>query len=426
MSESHAISEAVAQVLIARARLPGTQIENRLHLLADACRRTTKWKTRANLHRMLFPYLDGEAAEIWRAKRIGWDRYYGAFGRLGQKRPLSKCLILKAPQSSGEKGVFYCPFEYNVMQLIAHHDARAVLSQYLLVGEASWSPTDYAAFANLAGLSEDPIFVGVANPADMEAYRVLNPVVHPVPLMASDWIDPRDYVPRAHDQREIDILMVANWSRFKRHWLLFEALRDMPRDLRVVLVGRNAPGRTEREIREEAKAFGAPQDIEYLTNIPIEYVTALQCDARVSLIFSHREGSCVAVAESLFADTPVAMMADGHVGAKSYINPKTGVLLRGERLALQLSSFLERSGSFGPREWAVKNISCFHSTARLNGILRDYSAEAGLPWTTEIVPFCRRYVPEYVRAEDAVRMQAAEQQLRDEHGVEIEKFVYRP
>jgi glycosyltransferase involved in cell wall biosynthesis len=260
----------------------------------------------------------------------------------------------------------------------------------------------------------------------MEAYRMLDLVIEPIPLMASDWIDPRDYTPQPHDEREIDIVMVANWSRFKRHWLLFEALREMPQDLRVVLVGRNAPGRSERDIRNEAAAFGAPQAIEYHTNIPIDHVMALQANARISLVFSHREGSCVAVAESLFADTPVGMMEDGHVGAKSYINSRTGVLFRRPGLARQLSAFLERSGSFASREWAEGTISCFRSAERLNAILRNHSHSRGLPWTRDAVPFCRRYVPVYTNSSDEARLAPAIEALQRRHGLLLEKFVYRP
>jgi hypothetical protein len=64
--------------------------------------------------------------------------------------------------------------------------------------------------------------------------------------------------------------MVANFSLFKRHWLLFRALRRMRRDLRVTLIGIPLPGRGERELRAEARAFGVAQDLEILTNANIE------------------------------------------------------------------------------------------------------------------------------------------------------------
>ena len=420
------LSELVANVLLARAQAPLLSLPRRLASALAACRRTESPRTRRRLHALLEPYLTAERGQVWREHRIGWERYYGSFGKLGEQKALTKTLVLKAPGPDGEKGVLYCPFEYNLMRMVAHYDARAILSEYFIVGASSWSPTDFAALANFAGLSRDPIFMGISNASDTEAYRIMRPVVRPIDMMASDLIDPDFYQPKPRGERQVDILMVANWMRFKRHWLLFEALRDMPKSLRVVLVGRNAPGRSERELRAEARAYGAPQDIEYLTNIPIHEVMQLQCDARVSAVFSHREGSCLAITESFFADTPVAVMHDGHIGSKAYINSRTGILCSREGLAGQLNRFLEESDSFQPREWALGTIDCYTTSGRVNELLRDYSREAGLPWTEDIVPFCRRYVPEYASPEDEARMQPAIDQLRARHGVELQKFVYRP
>jgi glycosyltransferase involved in cell wall biosynthesis len=422
---SRSLSELMARALLARARAPIFSLRRRLAFALQACRRTESSRTRRRLHALLKPYLTGKNAHVWREYRIGWERYYGSFGKLSEQKALTKTLVLKAPGPDGEKGALYCPFEYNLMRLVAHYDARAILSEYFIIGASSWSPTDFAALASFAGLSRDPIFMGISNPSDMEAYQVMSPVVQPIDMMASDLIDPDYYQPKPRNERQIDILMVANWMRFKRHWLLFDALRDMPRTLRVVLVGRSAPGRTERELRAEAQAFGARQDIEYVTNIPIPDVVQLQCDARISAVFSHREGSCLAITESLFAGTPVAAMRNAHIGSKAYINARTGILCTRDGLATQLSRFLEESDSFQPREWAHGTIDCYTTSAKVNKRLRDYSRAVGLAWTEDIVPFCRRYVPQYANQEDESRMQPAIEQLRERHGVELQKFVYR-
>ena len=417
------LSESIARALLLRAKIPRTTLPSRLALLLVAARRAQSSSTRARLRAALQPYLQGEASDVWRTEKIGWGRYYGEFGEIGLQTALSTTLVLKAPGENGEKGVLYSSFEYNWMRLIASHDARAVLSDYLLVGASSWSPTDFAALANLAGLSSDPAFIGVSNLADMDAYAVMRPAIEPLPILASDWVNPDLYQPKPHADREIDILMVAHWGRFKRHWLLWEALRGMPRNLRVVLVGRNLPGRTENELRAEARSFGVRQDLECEINVPPQRVAELQCDARTSAIFSFREGSCVSTAESLFANSPVAMMQDAHVGSKAYINPRTGALFTRDRLSDQMTRFLEESSAYSPREWAVENISCHATSARLNRTLRDYSLGAGLPWTSDIAPLSWRYVPTYVHSADAARLQPAVEQLRERHGVELERFV---
>jgi glycosyltransferase involved in cell wall biosynthesis len=413
-AESRVLSEILGQALLVRASLPGTPPDERLDALLKACRRTRLGSSLRRLRRKLLPYLEGEHLHVGRGERVGWQR--------DDESALTTSLVLKAPGPNGEKGVLYVSFEYNWLRLVAHHDAGAVLDDYYLVGASSWTPTDYATISAFAGLSEDPIFVGVSNLADMGPIGLMRPVAEPVAILASDWVNPAYYEPRPHDQRSIDVLVVANWTRVKRHWLLFEALREMPRNARVVLVGRNAPGRTEKEIRAEARAFGVRQDLELHTNLTIDEVTALQCDARISAIFTHREGSCVAVPESLFADAPVAMMAEAHIGSKAYINRQTGVLLGRRRLARQLRRFWEESGRYNAREWALRNISCAATTRRLNAILRGWARRTGRPWTEDIAPMCWRYVPSYVNAADEARLAPAVERLRRRHGVVLEKF----
>jgi hypothetical protein len=167
------------------------------------------------------------------------------------------------------------------------------------------------------------------------------------------------------------------------------------------------------------------QDLEFVTNVPIETVSALQCTARTAVLFSRREGSCVATAESLFAGSPVAMCRDAHVGSKAYINDQTGILVEERGMAAALSAFLERSAEYRPREWALANITCHHTSARLNAQLRDHYVSTGKPWTVDITPMCWRYVPAYVRSEDEPAMQPAIDRLRRDHGVVLKPFEYK-
>jgi glycosyltransferase involved in cell wall biosynthesis len=424
LAENRLASEAVGVALMLRSQLGPGSLQTRLASLATACRRISTPPLRWALRRLVQREIRGDRAAMWRDARVGWGRYYADFD-IAQPE-LTTSLLLKEPGPSGEKGVLYVAFEYNWMRLLAHYDARALLSEYFLIGATSWSPTDFASFASFAGLSADPLWPGISNYADIAAYEMFQPVVRPLPLLASDWVNPEFYRPKPHHERDVDILMVANFSRFKRHWLLFKALREMPRSLRVTLVGIPAPGRSADDIREEARAFGVRQDLEILSNVNIDVVTDYQCRAKVAALFSKREGSCVATAEAMFADTPVAMMRDAHVGSKAYINSQTGVLLSESTVARGLAEFLEASSSFTPRSWAMQHITCQRSSARLNSILADYSTEAGLPWTRDITPLCWRYVPTYLDPDDEERMSDGVARLRADHGVVLKKFVYKP
>jgi hypothetical protein len=367
----------------------------------------------------MLPHLQGPNADVWRRERIGWARYFGEFGEIGKSHVLPSSLLLKPPLPNGEKGVLYVSFEYNWMRLLVHHDMRRFLANYFLVGASSWSPTDFASLTAFAGLSPDPLFVGISNMSDVVAYQLLAPVVEPVPIMACDWINPAYYRPRPRKDRDIDILMVANFLPFKRHWLLFEALKTMRRDLTIVLVGFEAPGRSAKVIAEEARAFRVKQDIHILAGRSIDEITRLQCNSKISVLFSRREGSCVAPAECLFADTPIALMKDAHVGVKAHVNPATGVLLDRERLGYSLDAFLEQSDSFRAREWALQNITCRHSSTKLNDQLRSFAVAHGQPWTRDITALCWRHKPTYVDEADRELMQSALEGLRREYGIEL-------
>jgi glycosyltransferase involved in cell wall biosynthesis len=270
------------------------------------------------------------------------------------------------------------------------------------------------------------VFMQISNPSDMELYARFDHNIRPIPIMASDWINPNFYEPKPRDQREIDILMVAGWSRVKRHWLLFRALRKMPRHLRVVLIGQDADGRAADDVFREAKAFGVADRIQMIQDASIDEVTKHQCNSKTSIILSASEGSCVVVAESLFADAPVAMMHNAHVGSRAYTNAQTGVLLRADTMHMQLSEMLERSASFSPRAWALANITCARTTEKLNRLLRDYSRERGLPWTRDIVPMCWRPDPIYAQTDDNERLRSAYAALLERHGVVVAGHEVEP
>jgi glycosyltransferase involved in cell wall biosynthesis len=417
------ISELLAWSLLAASTLPISR-QRRLALRTKGARRTETGLSRAFARRLLKPaLLDQQKRTDWRRHHIGWDRYHGNLSNIGRDRALTTSLILKEPGPDGEKGVLYSSFEFNWMRILANHDARAFLNDYLLVGASSWSPGDHAVLASLQGLSADPAFIGISNESDIEHYRLWEPGVTPLPITAGDWIDPNFYKPLPHAEREVDIVMVSHFADWKRHWLLFDALRHMRTDLRIVLIGRDGNQRTEKDIWREAEAFGVKQHIEIYKNLEIDEVSKYQCNARVAVALSRREGSCVAVTEAMFANTPVVMMEDAHIGTRRFINETTGRLSSRRRLPFVLSEMIDNSARYAPRKWAIEHISAQITSAKLNTILREHCLQRGLPWTRDITPMCWRYVPDYLNPEDAVRMEPAIERLKREHGIILSRFA---
>lgn len=409
-----------AQLLASRLPFPTAR---KLSLLSAASRRFTRGFMLERCRSALKPWLAPERVDAWRNHKIGWQRYYGSFGAIDSNRALTTSLLLKEPGPNGEKGVLYCSFEFNWMKLLVNHDVRRFLADYLLVGASSYSPGDHRVLANLCGLSSDPLFIGISNRTDMDQYRLFAPYIEPVPIMACDWLDEDDFHPLPQHERSIDILMVAHFARLKRHWILFEALSRMRRDLRVTFIGRNGDGRTGESLREDAKAFGVRQELTILTNVEFDDVIRHLCNAKVSLVLTRREGSCVSVTESMFADTPVILMSGSHIGSGAYINRHTGRFATRATLQQTLNDLIDHPGLCSPRQWAIDNISARIASRKLNTILKQHCLTSGQPWTRDIAPLCWRYVPRYLDSIDRIRLRPGLERLRAQHGIVLEEFV---
>jgi glycosyltransferase involved in cell wall biosynthesis len=330
-----------------------------------------------------------------------------------QSQLLDRTIVVKAPQAHGEKGVLHVHGEFNWPRLAADRAAAAYLDKnYYLMLNAGWSPTDYKALFRLLAVFPGTLFIQAGNRLECAKLEGFHERIRCVPTLTSDWINPDWYrlVPR--DQRTIDIVMVANWAPFKRHWELFRALVRLPADLQVALIGQPDGPHTVERVRQQAKDFGAPQEIRFLDKLKVEEVQDHLCQAKISLVLSKQEGACVVVAESLFADTPVGVLRDAHMGSKEYINPKTGVLLDQRGLAAQLADFLKNYQSFEPRQWAGAHIAAALSLAKLNRFFGEYSRSNGLPWTVDIVPFCWRPWPVYLHEADSVRCTKTYEELQ--------------
>jgi glycosyltransferase involved in cell wall biosynthesis len=405
---SAASREALAHLLALKGRF--VDGDRRRDVLLRAYRLTDRRPLLEDLSRRLEPFLAGRAAD----PRLGPSEVGGAYSGLRTRPGLDRTIVLKAPGPGGEKGVILVWLEPNWLRIMAGcDDLEALEDRYTLIFSTGWSPTDYHLVALALRSFRGTVFFQSCNYAEIPRYEALSPRIRCLSMLPCDWINPEYYEPRPFDRREIDILMVANWAPFKRHWHFFEALARMPRDLRVKMIGQNEGPHTLESVRKQARLFGVKQDIDFAQDLPIEGVQECQCNSKISLILSRREGCCVAVVESLFADSPVALLKDAHVGPRAYINDQTGMLLEHARLDRQLMRFLETAAQCRARAWAIDNISCYHSIGKLNALLRDDARATGCPWTTDLKVPCWRPYPAYVNPEDAEALRPAYDWLRE-------------
>jgi glycosyltransferase involved in cell wall biosynthesis len=401
-------SPRTAQLLLASTEMRASLTRDdaqRAHLLMRAYRLAENKTTREALRAKAEPFLN---SAIWREKHIGWARY----PRAAESPCINRTIVLKAPRPNGEKGVMLVMFEYNWLRLLANvKDLDYLSDRFDIVLSTSWSPTDYALLALALQSLRGTVFIQACNYGEIPWIEGFSPRLKCLPCIACDWINPDCYQPKPHAERQTDILMVANWAPFKRHWQFFEALSRMPRSLRITMIGQEEGSHTLAMLREQASLFGVKQDINFVENITIDDVTRHQCDSKISLILSRREGCCVAAVESLFANSPLGMMRDAHVGPKAYINDETGVLLTPDRMDLQLQRFLDNAKGFQARAWATQNVSCLSSIAKVNAFFRSQAQERNLPWTTDLrTPYWRPY-PIFLNPRDREEMRPVYEDL---------------
>jgi len=349
------------------------------------------------------------------ATKLVWKDFEPDFDR----RSVGGAAILKPNVSAREMGVLLFSRPNEWVRLLGVPNLDELARSYVPVIAPTWSPPHSLINYVFPRAYPSPVFSLIANIRDVESLPRLSNNYRVVPLYASSWVNPAEFDPLPVGDRDIDIVMVANFGRFKRHFAFFKALRKMPADLRVVLIGQNQDRRGAEAIYQEAKYYGVHERISVRPNVARREVIESLCRSRVSLIFSRREGSCTSVAESLFANTPVGMLEDAHVGSRAFVNESTGCLLKHGDCSGQLRDFLARSAEYKAREWAEQNISCHRSTAILNEVIRSHMLESGQDWTLDIAPVCLCPEPRLVNPEDRSRMAAARAGFKDRFGLEV-------
>ena len=352
------------------------------------------------------------------ADRVPWMATVRASGRYQEhfrrRTTLNRSIILKAPGGDGEKGLLLMTFEYNWARLclgLNEAELAWMAARFNFVFSASWSPTDYAVLGLAVASLPDTLFVQSCNYSERQRIESFHPRLKCLETLPCDWISPESHVPKSLGDRRIDLLMVANWGRFKRHWEFFEVLSRLPAGLNVVLVGQPAEGRDSEFIRRLAQDKGVRQQLTIHECLPIHEVAALQADARVSVIMSRREGCCVAAVESLMAGCALAMRDDAHVGPVTYIHPQTGARLRPGHLAEDLQNLLQRTSEIQSREWCLQNACGDRSWAKLNQLMRVHETANARPWHQDIAVPCWRPHPTFRHVEEQQRLRPVYQDL---------------
>jgi hypothetical protein len=348
------------------------------------------------------------------ASKLDWTEFVPRF-RDGK---IVKGAILKPFVSPNERGVIYISFEDQWVKLLGLANLAEFAKRYTIVIGPSSSPHNLVNYVFPAAYPE-PYLTLISNPHDCEVLPRVSERMTIVPLYASNWVNPDLYEPLPRSERIHDLIMVASWGKVKRHQALFAAMHSMPRDMRVLLVGQDQEGRTAETIGALADWYGVRERVTILSDQPYAAVAKLFCQAKTSVVLSKREGSCVVVTESMFADTPVAVLRGAELGSRVFVNDETGRLLDERTLARDLTDFVQNADGYQPRAWAERHISCYRSSQILNDALKQHALTHGQAWTQDIVPMQRTPNPSAARPDDRTRMARERDDIRRRFALEI-------
>lgn len=320
-------------------------------------------------------------------------RARGGIDRLPAREAVDviRSIVIKPNCGPRERGVLLVSFEEQLARLLELRSFPALEDAYQIAFLPTWHPFFSDAILKLAARARRPFGLMPSLLSEQPLCAQLGPFCEFLPFHAASWVNP-DFYPAPETAKSIDILMLANFARRKRHWRLFEALSGLPSTYRVVLIGFPWGRRNEHDLRAEARAFGVEDRVEIVVNPSDEAVRRLLAQTKLFCALSHKEGSYIAVAEALIAGVPVAAFANAHFGTKTHINRQTGILLDPEQdLAPQLRDAVERHDQFAAAAWARANISAVANWAKLDRVMAAQATHRGEPWTRSIKPFyCER------------------------------------
>jgi len=349
-----------------------------------------------------------------------------------EKTEISRSAIIKPYIGEREPGFLIVSFEQTLDNLLRLKSFTELAAQYRIVFLPTWQPFYSTTACLLAARSPKPFFIMPSEFSEQDLCDTFSPNCIFLPFHAASWVH-GDLYDTPNNDKPIDILMVANFSKYKRHWKLFKALSDMPPTLRVTLAGQSWGGRTKASLLEEARLFGVDKQITIIEGAPDHpslfskdqpTIQQLLSKSRLFCAMSSKEGSYIAVAEALMAGTPVAMFKTAKIGTRAYINRETGFFLTEDRpLGPQLNEILQRVGNTKPQPWAKRNISARVNCEKLTFLLRRWSERQCYGWSKGIEPFFSRHFEfEYIDPEAEERLKPEYKRVCDHFGLSIKRI----
>jgi glycosyltransferase involved in cell wall biosynthesis len=303
------------------------------------------------------------------------------------KRLIGSRMLVVKTWRPGERGVLVVDYTYVFPLLAGLFDLAKIAERYVIVLEPSWSDSctpELLLFTRF----DFRVLVQTIEPRDHDLFERLAGNCSCVRTAPNWWVDHRIMAPRPSGVRDIDVVMVAAWARFKRHWRFFRVLADLRKRghrLKVALVGYRGD-LSRADIEDQARYFGVRDQLQLFERLAADRVGALLSRSKIHVVWSRREGANRAVIESMLAGVPVIVREGLTYGHRyPYINPQTGQFVPEAGLGDAMLEMIAERDRYAPREWILANMTAEKATAILQDRVREQTLAMGEPWTKGLV-----------------------------------------
>src|SRR5215470_15916874 len=198
---------------------------------------------------------------------------------------LGNCILLKPRNSDREKGIVLVSFERELLKLVRSPEFNRFSLEYRILFLPTWQPFFSIPLFILAARASHKFWILPSSRDNLEDCDDLAPYARGLPFQASSWVDENRLA--GSTARKHDLLMVANFEKYKRHWLLFEALAELPASVSCVVAGRPLGARSADSLRREAALFGVLDRVVIIEDPDDATLERLFADARLLCALSH-------------------------------------------------------------------------------------------------------------------------------------------
>ncbi|WP_339772604.1 glycosyltransferase [uncultured Paraglaciecola sp.] len=293
--------------------------------------------------------------------------------------------VLKNPNGD-EKGALIINYSYYFPLFLRFFDVEKVATSFNIILEPSWAgfcEENILAYT----LVNAPIFLQVYEQRDKNFIESLDSNLIPIEVGPSWFINHNNFVPPMTNNRDIDILMVAAWAKFKRHNAFFKAVKSLIENdpsIKITLVGYPVD-MTKKQILELAMLNGIEKNIDIYESITPQEVSELQKRAKVNVLWSKFEGNNRAIIEGMFCGTPVIMRKGHNYGEQyDFINPLTGFFADEINFKEKYEKIISNREKMDPNLYVMQNRNCKVGTKIMGDVIRKYEISQNRPWRTDL------------------------------------------